>query len=102
MSSEPIWKKKWLQSMENNPFRKKWYGRLRAAKNEALEFKRKVETVRTDEFEMVLITNKYGCGYCREKKASIVGFKVRPRDGGNFELNNLVPICYDCWQATKG
>lgn len=98
---EPAWKKKWLQTMENNPIHKKWYYRLRAAKKEALEFKRKVEQVRTDEFITMLMANNYMCGYCQEKKACIVGFKVRPCDGGDFKFDNLIPVCWDCWQATK-
>jgi len=90
-----------LESMERNPVHKKWYDRLRAARNEAKQFGRKIEMVRTDEIITVFMAQKYRCGYCAKGKACIVGFKVRPVDGGNFELNNLTPICWDCWQATK-
>ena len=98
--TKPAWKAKWLDKMESDPVKVKWYRLLQISKRLAKVSRREIETVTVTQWLEILKSYDYKCGDCGTNQIVAVGFKLDPYFGGNFEADNLIPICRECWGAS--
>ncbi|MCK5606646.1 HNH endonuclease [Candidatus Pacearchaeota archaeon] len=94
--TRPKWKRKWLEKMHGDADTLAWYNELTRLRKIAKMYRRDIRRVRTSEWAAILLEFSNVCAICRVEPATTIGFVLHPYRGGNFEPNNLQPVCTEC------